>query len=155
MKTFIQRFEELKNSCKTIDDWKKAYDILFKEACELNDDGLRMQEAIIEKYGEKALDELIKMAMDNETEITPAMKEMIEYGYTKMNILPIDKETAQIFFDDKCSVYMLYSNNTEKKINSLDELETFDGLIGIDMNEVAEKIASEAGFSSEEKEAAE
>lgn len=146
MKTFIERIEEKRNTCVTIDDWEKAFDWLANEVSELNDESLRMQSAIREKYGEKALDELIEMAMDDEFEITPAMEAMFTYGYKNMDMMPLDKETAVKFFGKNCNVFILYPNNTEKKANSVEDILSANEMIGVSVSEIAEKIAIEADF---------
>ena len=67
-----------------------------------------------------------------------SIDDMHKYGYSYENILPLDYETAKNLFENDFPVYALHPDNTESLINSLDELEEFDGMFGIEKQDWTE-----------------
>ena len=71
----------------------------------------------------------------NEYDVTPdgfvTEKEMQEGGYTKAEIYPLRYFRAKILYDLGLPVYMLYRDNTERRIKKRQELNSHDWLYGI------------------------
>lgn len=71
----------------------------------------------------------------NEYDVTPdgfvTEKEMQEGGYTKAEIYPLRYFRAKILYDLGLPVYMLYRDNTERRIKERQELNSHDWLYGI------------------------
>lgn len=152
MKSFEERINEKRNACATIEDWKEAYEWLAQEAYDINDNLISMEKAVVEKYGEKALDEIIAMMSgghEEDFDLSPAMKEMLAYGYKKLEMMPMEKEDAISFYQKGCQVYLLNQDNTEKKAANETEISTFVGLVGVPVTDLAQLVAKQGGFSTE------
>ena len=71
----------------------------------------------------------------NEYDVTPdgfvTEKEMQEGGYTKAEIYPLRYIRAKILYGMGLPVYMLYRDNTERRIKDRQELNSHDWLYGI------------------------
>jgi DNA repair protein RadC len=59
-------------------------------------------------------------------------KEMVEYGYTNLGMLPLYNERALDLYDKNTEIYLLYEDNTEAAAETREEIEKFDGLLGIE-----------------------
>ena len=55
------------------------------------------------------------------------------YGYTWCGMLEIEKENAIKLFKEGQVIYLLYPDNTESVVNSIEEIENFNGLFGIEI----------------------
>ena len=69
-----------------------------------------------------------------------SIEDMNKYGYTYENMLPLDFNTAAILFDNDYPIYALHPDNSESLIDTRDELESFDGLFGIERQDWIEAI---------------
>lgn len=58
-----------------------------------------------------------------------------DYGYTADELLPLTRDRALELFDADHTIYMLYEDNTEAMAFEREEIETFDGLFGIETDE--------------------
>ena len=67
-----------------------------------------------------------------------SIDDMHKYGYSYENMLPLDYETAKDLFENDFPVYALHSDNSESLISSLDELDEFDGMFGIEKQDWTE-----------------
>ena len=67
-----------------------------------------------------------------------SIDDMHKYGYNYENMLPLDYETAKNLFENDFPVYALHPDNTESLISSLDDLEEFDGMFGIEKQDWTE-----------------
>jgi len=61
--------------------------------------------------------------------------EMNLYGYTAADMLPLTKTRAVEFFNQDLTVYLLYPDNTEAMVYDLSEIETHDGIFGVERDE--------------------
>ena len=73
-----------------------------------------------------------------------SIDDMYKYGYSYENMLPLDYETAKNLFENDFPVYALHADNTESLISSLDELEEFDGMFGIEKQDWTEASVQRA-----------
>lgn len=142
MKTYFDEVNDRKNACQTVEDWQKFAEWLIDEIYERNSSDLSMQEAILTKYGEKGLDELMEIAADIEKKYLPAEMTMHAFGYRKDSMCPISNELALKYLEDGREVYLLFNNNTEKMIANPREIENHNGLFGITYTEL-ERIAKD------------
>lgn len=98
-------------------------------------------------------------APDNGYVPDPAMSiaSMNAYGYTDDTMLPLSKERALELIERDLTVYLLYEDNTEAMAFEAEEIQSFDGLFGIERteweaykelngNKTAEKPDYEAAF---------
>lgn len=67
-----------------------------------------------------------------------SIEDMHNYGYSYENMLPLDYETAKELFENDFPVYALHPDNSESLITSLDELDEFDGMFGIEKQDWTE-----------------
>ena len=102
-------------------------------------------------YGERISDDKMQTLLEDitvaeqrraeETKDMPdkniTLKDMEAYGYTYDNMLPLTKEVAEKFVDDKVAVYMLYSDDTESMVIEKSDLEKHDGIFGIEKDDWA------------------
>lgn len=58
--------------------------------------------------------------------------EMHQYGYSDDGILPVGLERAHELFEEGYEIFALYSDNTEAELDDEGELDTHDGLFGIE-----------------------
>ncbi|MCD8089480.1 MAG: DUF3849 domain-containing protein [Clostridiales bacterium] len=58
-----------------------------------------------------------------------------KYGYTSDDLLPLNTEKALELFDKGVPVYLLYIDNTEALAENRAEIESFDGIFGIEVGE--------------------
>ena len=58
--------------------------------------------------------------------------EMAIYGYSQPDMLPMLKEKALELYDKDVAVYLLYDDNTEAMAFDRSEIESFDGIFGVD-----------------------
>lgn len=142
MKTYFDEVNDRKNACQTIEDWQKFAEWLIDEIYERNSSDLSMQEAILTKYGEKGLDELMEIAADIEKKYLPAEMTMHAFGYRKDSMCPISNELALKYLEDGREVYLLFNDNTEKMIANTREIENHNGLFGITYDEL-ERVAKD------------
>ena len=73
---------------------------------------------------EKAADDL------SDPTVTPT--DMYAYGYSWDGMIPLGRERALELFDAGCAVYRLYEDSAEGEISTREEIDTFDGLFGIE-----------------------
>lgn len=73
-----------------------------------------------------------------------SIDDMYKYGYSYENMLLLDYETAKNLFENDFPVYALHADNTESLISSLDELEEFDGMFGIEKQDWTEASVQRA-----------
>ena len=79
--------------------------------------------------------------------------DMYDYGYNFEGMIPYDRDGALALFDSGHEVFLLYPDGTEGAANTRDEIESFDGMFGIEdssWQEPAPAITTEA-HSPDEK----
>jgi len=62
---------------------------------------------------------------------TITITERNQYGYTRPELLPLNKDRAISFLRRKMTVYMLNKDNTEVMANYLSDIQNHDGIFGI------------------------
>ena len=63
---------------------------------------------------------------------TVSRTDMYAYGYGWDGMIPLGKDRALEFFDKGYQVYVLYPDDSEGGVSSTEEIETFDGLFGVE-----------------------
>ena len=63
---------------------------------------------------------------------TICIAEQHEYGYTSIELLPLNKERALELYNNDNAIFLLYPDNTESMVSNADEIRTFDGIFGIE-----------------------
>ncbi|MCD8090175.1 MAG: DUF3849 domain-containing protein [Clostridiales bacterium] len=66
-----------------------------------------------------------------------------KYGYTSDELLPLNTEKALELFDKGMPVYFLYDDNTEALVENKSDIERFDGIFGIEVNEWEKSLQNE------------
>ena len=91
----------------------------------------------------------------DENMLDPAIgiAEMNLYGYQYEGMLPLTQEKALELFDKDQPIYLLYPDNSEAMTLDRSEIETFDGIFGIDRGEW-ERAQEYASISAQNNEAA-
>lgn len=77
MMTFAEKIANKKASCNSLEDWIEAFEWLEAEAKDANQCTMDLEHAIIEKYGEKALDELL--GLDVEPKFTESQMAALDH----------------------------------------------------------------------------
>lgn len=57
---------------------------------------------------------------------------MHQYGYSDDGILPVGLERAHELFEEGYEIFALYTDNTEAELDDEGELDTHEGLFGIE-----------------------
>ena len=63
---------------------------------------------------------------------TIGIAEQHEYGYTSVELLPLNQDRAVELFNQDMTVFLLYPDNTEAMAFDVDEIRAFDGIFGIE-----------------------
>lgn len=142
METYYDILLNKQMKCKTLEDWKDFAEWLISEVYVKNASALSMEAAILEKYGQKALEELVDIALELEEKYTPAEIVVRNYGYTKDNMIPISDEKAYTLLEDGREVYLLHNDNTETMISHPIQIKNHNGPFGITTAEL-ERIAKD------------
>ena len=85
---------------------------------------------------------------------TVTQTDMYAYGYSFEGMIPLNREAALEIIDNNGEVYLLYPDDTEGTANSREEVESFDGMFGIEAptwEEPAESVPVEAFILNREK----
>jgi hypothetical protein len=98
---------------------------------------------IDERFGiickERGIDLTVKEPDREDDIIMPdsaiGFSEMTLYGYTAEGILPLTAHRATELFNEDHTIYLLYSDNTEAMAFSREEIESHDGIFGIEREE--------------------
>ena len=109
-------------------DKELKYDNSSRYICEVHS-------TIMNRIFEKAM-QLEETLTELPCEIS--IEDMHNYGYSYENMLPLDYETARELFENDFPVYVLHPDNSESLITSLDELDEFDGMFGIEKQDWTE-----------------
>ena len=73
------------------------------------------------------------------------MDELREYGYTKDDMYPINKQRAEHFLELGLPVYLLYSDNEKTPVTKVLDVPMFEGLIGIQKSEWEKFLQTDKG----------
>lgn len=73
------------------------------------------------------------------------MDELREYGYTKDDMYPINKQRAEHFLELGLPVYLLYSDNEKTPVTKVLDVSMFEGLIGIQKSEWEKFLQTDKG----------
>ncbi len=73
------------------------------------------------------------------------MDELREYGYTKDDMYPINKQRAEHFLELGLTVYLLYSDNEKTPVTKVLDISMFEGLIGIEKSEWKKFLQTDKG----------
>lgn len=73
------------------------------------------------------------------------MDELREYGYTKDDMYPINKQRAEHFLELGLPIYLLYSDNEKTPVTKLLDISMFEGLIGIQKSEWEKFLQTDKG----------
>ena len=128
--------------CKTSKDLYDAYAWLAARTYELISSREDMQRAIIDLYGENGLEDVYQKMESYEPEKSEVEK-LAEYGYVKGGMCIVPMEAAKKFLQDGNDVYVLYPDNTEKKITSMEELQNVSDKLFAMKEEDMERRVSE------------
>ena len=112
----------------TFPDKELQYDNSSRYICEVHS-------TIMNRIFEKAM-QLEATLTELPCEIS--IDDMHKYGYSYENMLPLDYTTAKELFENDFPVYALHPDNSESLITSLDELDEFDGMFGIEKQDWTE-----------------
>lgn len=64
---------------------------------------------------------------------TVSISEMLEYGYTWEEMLPLKQEKAiELFEHDNILIYLLYNDGSETVVDDIGEITAHDGLYGVE-----------------------
>lgn len=78
----------------------------------------------------------VKDAAQTEIDALPdgmvGLSEMHQYGYSDDGILPVGLERAHELFEEGYEIFALYTDNTEAELDDEGELDTHEGLFGIE-----------------------
>ena len=74
----------------------------------------------------------LELAAENLADPTVTPADMYAYGYGWEGMIPLGKDRALELFDKGCEVFRLYEDSTEGAAESRDEIETYDGLFGVE-----------------------
>ncbi len=94
-----------------------------------------------------------KLSFDNLPDSEISVEDMNEYGYSDDKMLPLTKEKAIEFISNDVTVYMLYPDNTEAMAFDEKDIEEFDGIFGIEVDEW-ESVKERFGINSPDYEKA-
>ena len=78
--------------------------------------------------------------------------DMYDYGYTFEGMIPHDRDGALALFDSGHEVFLLYPDGTEGAAHTREEIESFDGMFGIEdssWKEPAPAVTAEAHLPEE------
>ena len=70
------------------------------------------------------------------------IKEMHEYGYKWEGMLPLNKDKALELWDSGYPIFRLYEDDTEGYVTSKMDIQTFEGIFGIEVDDYYGKSAS-------------
>jgi hypothetical protein len=87
-----------------------------------------------EREAAKALPEHLE-ADDNMPDPVIGFSEMNLYGYTDASMLPLTMPRALELYDSDRPVYLLYTDNSEAMVFERSEIETHDGIFGIERDQ--------------------
>lgn len=151
MLTFIDKIQEIAQSCHTVEDWEDAYDWLAEKAEETFNHSRYFESALQESVDKNEFAELIRMATavymereaQEENQLPPIVEKMLQYGYTDMeNMVPVNDTGAMDFYQRGWRVFRLYPDNTEKEILSPEEIKEHifaNGMFGIKTEELQKR----------------
>ncbi len=148
--TTEERAEQLLEECQTPEQWREAYEWLLSQYDEALGMYFHLEEAIVEKYGVEAFEQLQARAAVTFTAEESAEKQAAsdaqiirDFGYTKEGMIMLTEESARNLLEQGKKVYLLYSNDTEKEVTDPAQLDGCEDALIATSQEEMEKVADE------------
>lgn len=91
-------------------------------------------------------DKVAEMQIDVLPDYTIGQEQMNGYGYKWNGMLPLRKRTAKTLLN-KVTLYALYGNDTESEVKSENDIETHNGIFGVEKPDWNEFVSSREGLA--------
>lgn len=147
MKNFEQRVNERRDMATNMQEFREAYNWLAEETYAIANANMQLEAAIIEQYGANALIELQNRELPAERvnaayRVLSLTEQMLEYGYTNDDVKPIELQYAISMFQAGYDIYLLHSNNTKTKAETIDEIKNSNSILAVDKTEIDKRKAA-------------